>query len=73
MMVGGVPWRSVVRHTSVGEILFFACLFVMVGAVDAAGVLAGPSAAEVDLWRANPIEGALLGPASVVTIVADGA
>lgn len=59
MVGGGVPWRSVVRHVGIRDLVFFACLFVMVGAVEASKVLEGPSADVVALWARNPVWGAL--------------
>ncbi len=59
LIAGGVAWREVIRHVSLDDLVFFAALFVMVGAVDSSDVLAGPTAAVAALWARNPVWGIL--------------
>lgn len=56
---GGAPWRDSVRHMHLDDVAFFACLFVMVGAVGATGVLDGVGAKVVELWQRDPVVGAI--------------
>lgn len=59
MFAGGVPWRRLVRWGSMDDVLFFAFLFLMVGAVSASGILSGLGAGLGELWRRDPLWGAL--------------
>jgi len=58
-LFGKVAWKRLIRSLSAGDMLFFACLFVMVGAVDATGLvrLLGPGIQS--LWQHNPAVGAI--------------
>ena len=59
LLFGQVPWRKLVGRMCLDDILFFACLFLMVGAVNATGLLAGLGL-EIDaLWQSNPVRGAI--------------
>jgi Na+/H+ antiporter NhaD/arsenite permease-like protein len=59
LFAGGIPWRRLVRRDSFDDVLFFACLFLMVGAVEASGILEGPGHELFRLWRDHPRLGAV--------------
>ncbi len=56
---GGVPWRRLVRRMHLDDVMFFACLFLMVGAVGATGVLDDFGLMIVNLWHREPVWGAI--------------
>lgn len=59
-LLGKVPWKKLVRRISGDDLLFFACLFIMVGAVESTGIvrLLGPGIE--GLWQDNPAVGAIV-------------
>ena len=59
MFAGGAPWRRVMTRDTLDDMLFFALLFLMVGAVAESGVLDGLKGALEVLWRGDPLRGAL--------------
>jgi Na+/H+ antiporter NhaD/arsenite permease-like protein len=59
LFAGGIPLRKLVAQLSVADLLFFVCLFLMVGAVSASGVLDGLGGTVAGLWQRRPIVGAL--------------
>ncbi len=71
LLFGRVPWRKLLGRMCLGDILFFACLFLMVGAVNATGLL-DRLGLEIDsLWRRSPVWGgiALAWGAALLTCV----
>jgi Na+/H+ antiporter NhaD/arsenite permease-like protein len=59
MFAGGVPWRRLVSHDTLDDVVFFALLFLMTGAVAASGILDGLGGALEGLWHRDPLWGAL--------------
>jgi Na+/H+ antiporter NhaD/arsenite permease-like protein len=57
LLFGGVPKHILVKHLHLNDVLFFGCLFVMVGAVDALGILTGFARDLVGVSRSNPAAG----------------
>lgn len=71
LLFGQVPWRKLLGRMCVDDILFFACLFLMVGAVNATGLL-DRLGLEIDqLWQRSPVWGgiALCWGAALLTCV----
>lgn len=58
-LFGKVSWNLLLRKSCLKEVLFFACVFVMVGAVDAAGILDRLGVGIGALWQHNPLFGAV--------------
>jgi Na+/H+ antiporter NhaD/arsenite permease-like protein len=59
LMLSGVPGRTLLGKVGLGDIAFFACLFVMVGAVEASGLFAGLGRLTGRLLWASPALGAV--------------
>jgi Na+/H+ antiporter NhaD/arsenite permease-like protein len=55
----GIPRRRLVRFLHLDDVAFFACLFVMVGAVGATGLLDDLGVRVVSLWQREPVWGAI--------------
>ncbi|MFC1611718.1 SLC13 family permease [Myxococcota bacterium] len=60
ILFGNVSWSQLLRKSCMKEVLFFACIFVMVGAVDAAGILDQLGVGLGSLWQHNPLIGAVV-------------
>ncbi len=72
---GGVAPRRLLSRARPGDVLFFASLFVMVGAVSATGVLHGVGAAVAALWQQSPVWGVIAtawAAALLTTVVSAG-
>ncbi len=75
LVFSGVPPNLLLKRLHLGDILFFACLFLMVGAVDASGLLNGFGRSLADLSSRSPLVGALAvawGAAFVTSILNAG-
>jgi Na+/H+ antiporter NhaD/arsenite permease-like protein len=75
MFAGGVPWKTLVQRICARDIVFFACLFVMVGAVGASGILDGVGRELTGIWRSSPRLGLLVvlwGAALLTTVLNAG-
>ena len=58
-LLGGVSPAALVRRMCLDDVAFFACLFVMVGAVAASGILGGAGRMVSMLWGTSPVWGAI--------------
>ena len=59
LLFGQVPWRKLIGRMCLDDIFFFACLFLMVGAVNATGLLDTLGLEIDDLWRRSPVWGGI--------------
>ncbi|MHC4176570.1 MAG: ArsB/NhaD family transporter [Planctomycetota bacterium] len=59
LLFGQVPWRRLIGRMCLDDILFFACLFLMVGAVNATGLLDSLGLEIDNLWRRSPVWGGI--------------
>lgn len=59
LLAGKVPAGRLLRKACAADVLFFASLFVMVGAVSATGALDGVGTTVADLWQRSPATGAI--------------
>ena len=59
LIFGGIPRRALLGRMCLPDIAFFACLFIMVGAVDASGTLNALGRSLADLLRTSPTVGAI--------------
>jgi Na+/H+ antiporter NhaD/arsenite permease-like protein len=59
LLFGQVPWRKLLGRMCLDDILFFACLFLMVGAVNATGLLDSLGLEIDELWRRSPVWGGI--------------
>jgi len=58
-LFGRVSWRKLIGRMCLDDILFFACLFLMVGAVNATGILDSLGVEIDNLWRRSPVWGGI--------------
>ncbi|GAB4273164.1 MAG: ArsB/NhaD family transporter [Deferrisomatales bacterium] len=59
LLAAGRHRSALVRHAGGDDVLFFACLFLMVGAVDASGALDGVARSWAGLWQGGRVAGGL--------------
>lgn len=59
LLFGQVSWKKLIDRMCLDDILFFACLFLMVGAVNATGILDNLGSEIDKLWRTSPVWGGI--------------
>ncbi len=59
LFFGGLPLRTLVMHSTWNDIFFFICIFLMVGAVSASGILDGLGTTAGEIWQSSPTWGVL--------------
>jgi len=58
-LLGKASPRALLRRLCIGDVLFFACLFIMVGALNAAGFLDAAGGALAAIWLRSPLWAAI--------------
>ncbi|MFC1736997.1 SLC13 family permease [Candidatus Hydrogenedentota bacterium] len=58
-LLGNVSWKRLLKRMCFGDVLFFACLFLMVGALNATGFLDNLGSQIAAIWMHSPVWGAI--------------